>query len=156
MIGVRSSRTARARCSRAGATPARSTRTSSTRISASPPHETEAARKSRTRVGSVRPDRRGDRGERHLDGERRATVGAGAVGAHRAGVVLDDVPNDREPEAETLPRRARRLAEALEDMREELLRDAAPRVAHGEARAVPGALDPDGHGAAVGGELDRV
>src|SRR5439155_9136798 len=70
-----------------------------------------------------------------------------------------DVPHDGEPEAEAAVRAVRarvRLAEAVEDVGQELGADAPPAVAHLEAHAVAGALDAEDDLAAGVGELDRV
>ena len=70
--------------------------------------------------------------QRQLDANRRAAALAGARRVDAAAVRLDEVPADREPQAEPAVRareRAVGLAEALEQVRQELRRDAFAGVA---------------------------
>src|SRR5262249_31691955 len=96
-------------------------------------------------------------GERQLDHQGGAAALSVALRAHAALVELDDVPHDREPEPETTgASRPLVLPEAVEDVREHFLTDAATRVADRQARARARALEPKVDAAAAGGELDRV
>src|SRR5205814_10397357 len=75
--------------------------------------------------------------QRQADGKFRARPFSGAVGAHRPAVKLDEVAHDREAEPEATlaaSRRAVRLPEALEDVRQEFRSDADARVAHDDIR----------------------
>src|SRR5262245_29047217 len=70
---------------------------------------------------------------------------------------LDDVPDDREPEPEAAgASHPVVLPEAVEDVREQLLADAATRVADRQARPRAGSLEPKVDATSAGGELDRV
>ena len=75
----------------------------------------------------------GPRVRGRLDGEGRALALAGALRVHGAAVQLDEVAHDGEAEAEAAVRAragAVRLAEALEDVGQELGRDALAGVLH--------------------------
>src|SRR5207237_5427785 len=79
-----------------------------------------------------------------------------AGGRDRPAVRLDQMLDDREPEPETAVaacRRAVRLSERLEYVRQELGPDALPRVGHRPLHAVGGALQADADGTAVLREL---
>src|SRR6266542_5932597 len=83
----------------------------------------------------------------------------GAFHPDLASVHLDDLLNDREPEAsprDRLPRAAAHPAEPLEDVPDLVLRDADAGVADAHERKA--ALDParEGDGAALGRVLDRI
>ena len=84
---------------------------------------------------------------------------ARALGLDGTAVELDEVADDREAEAQAAERpRARRvgLPEALEEVGEELGRDAPARVANGQLEVGVHALQPDVDAPALGRELDRV
>src|SRR6185503_2102356 len=101
----------------------------------------------------------GNRRNRYPHGEGRSLSESVTVCGHGTAMQLDDVAHDREPEAEptfAARRGGIRLAEAIEDERQERRIDSLPAVGkfdHGVAVAALGAdLDP----AALGGELHRV
>jgi hypothetical protein len=100
---------------------------------------------------------RGDGRQQHA--ERGALVEAGAVHFDRAAVQLDQVPRDREPQAEAAmcARRAGvALAETIEDIRQELRHDANPAVGHREPDGSIGSVECHAHPSAGGRELQRV
>src|SRR5207244_4560224 len=67
------------------------------------------------------------------------------------------VPGDRQAQTEPATLAAAALGETVEDVRQQRGVDALPAVAHDDADAVlTRALDGDGDGALVRGELDRV
>src|SRR5439155_13066258 len=100
----------------------------------------------------------GEGGERQPHGERRAQVRPRALGLHVAAVQLDQMTNDREPESQTaVGTRARAvgLPEAIEDVRQELGRDAAAGVAHAKLRLGARPLEADRDASVARRELDR-
>ena len=93
------------------------------------------------------------------DGECRAAPLTFAPHAHGTAVQLDEMAHDREAEAEAaiLTRaRALRLAEAIEDVRQELHTDAGARVRNDDARLAWPRLEGHVDAAARRRELDRV
>ena len=91
--------------------------------------------------------------------ERRAVALARALRLDAARVQLDEVADDGEAEAEAAvaPGDGRvGLAEAVEDVREELGRDSLAGVGDRDLRLAVGPLEPHLHPAAGGGELDGV
>src|SRR5581483_9498395 len=99
------------------------------------------------------------RHERKRDREGRALAGPGAFGLDGSAMRLDQVPHDRETQAETAKdarARAIRLREAIEHVRQEVRVDAHPRIADSENRPSIGPLQRDGHTPALRSELERV
>ena len=89
--------------------------------------------------------------------ERRAQALSGALGADRPAVHLDEVPHDRQAEAETGDRPpCVGLTEPVEDVRQDRRRNALARVAHLDDDVGPHALQREVHVSLVGRELDRV
>src|SRR5690606_22767129 len=84
---------------------------------------------------------------------------ARALGRDATAVQLDEMPADREPEAEPAASSALDafcLTKALEDLRQEIRADAAPLVRDDEPRFARLRFEADGDPAAGVGELDRV
>src|SRR5439155_4173541 len=97
--------------------------------------------------------------ERQGDGEGRSATGPGARRAHPAAVQVDQVPDDREPEAEAAMgagASALRLSEAIEDVGQEFRTDPHPRVLDGDLGVAVGALETDFDTTLPRRELDRV
>src|SRR5215471_21023004 len=97
--------------------------------------------------------------ERNCDDEHRASSFAGADGAHRAAMKLDEMTHDRESQAKaavTARGRRIRLPEAVEYKRQKVGADPFTGVDHTDLRMVFGALQPDFDAAAGRGELDRI
>src|SRR6185295_20330859 len=91
--------------------------------------------------------------------ERRAAVLAGALRLDRTAVELDEVPHNREADAEPAEpagAAALCLAKPLEDMRQKLGDDADAVVGDRELDILVISPQADPHLAAVGRELDRV
>src|SRR5262249_38050563 len=109
-------------------------------------------------VGAAAPDL-SVRRQRHAQCERRAVVDAVTLGPHAAAMRLDDLANDRQTEPEPA-RRAEQLsvalAEAIEDLGQEVRRDALARIAEDPPRLPGIAGYAHGDASAVRGELDRV
>ena len=97
--------------------------------------------------------------QRQLDADGRAAVLARARRFDPAAMRFDEMAADRQPEAEPAVRpreRAVGLAEALEEVGQELRRDAFPGVADADLDLRVDALQPHLDAAAAGRELDRV
>src|SRR5215472_10233242 len=97
--------------------------------------------------------------ERELDDERRPEPASLALGAYGTAVQADQLAHDRQAETEpTVAARARavRLPEAVEHVRQELRRDAFPRVGHADAGAVRTGVEVKIDPPVGGRELDRV
>jgi len=84
-------------------------------------------------------------------------TGATTAGFHPASVQLDELADDREPQAET---RARHpfltLPVGLEHVRKQLGRDAVTFVAHGDPRGGARGVERDANGGATVAVLDGV
>src|SRR5205823_6915678 len=97
--------------------------------------------------------------ERQGDGEGRPATGPGARRADPAAVQIDQVPDDREPEAEAAMgtgTAALRLSETIEDVWQESRADPHPRVLDRDLRVAVDALETDLDTPPPGRELDRV
>jgi hypothetical protein len=96
---------------------------------------------------------------RQLEGERRPLIRPRVFRDDRAAVELGDVPHDGEPESEATMHATSAgfgLPEGIEDEREELGRDPAPAVGHGDLDVRAHALEHDLHRPALRRELDGV
>lgn len=96
---------------------------------------------------------------RQADGEARAATRSLAVGGDVAPLQLDEVPRDREPEAEAALRPADaplRLTKALEHVGQKLHRDALPGVGHLHAELLALAAQGHAHAATARRELHGV
>src|SRR5687768_17230653 len=85
------------------------------------------------------------RGGGKRDGERRALAFAGAFGVNGAAMQLDDMPHDRQSNAQPAVRAragAVGLAETIEDEGEELWVDTAARVADAQPQRRVDAVEP--------------
>jgi len=110
-------------------------------------------------VGPRFQGRRRERRERQADGEDRPLPGAGARRLDRAAVQLDQMADDGEAEAEATVLPARRgvgLAEALEDVGEELRLDPHPGVGDDDLDVRVDPRDEHLDLPPLGGELDGV
>src|SRR5205823_14876094 len=95
--------------------------------------------------------------ERQRDDEARALAESLAFGADLAVMQLDDVPGDGQPESEAAAfRRPFRLAQTLEDMRQERGLDPLALIGDGDAHFRVDAIELEVDLPAFRRELDRV
>ena len=97
--------------------------------------------------------------ERNHHPEGRPVPLAGALRAHRAAVQVDEVLHDCEAETEAAVEPgggAVRLAEAAEEVRDELARNPHPSIAHRDPRLRGRTVERHRHGPAPRGELDGI